>query len=91
MAVLFPLGPDADTMSDVCLLVLGNIINALLTPQLESRHRSRARVSGKAIARRPGKGELHGCGGGRSALRKIRLGVNDLGLLAGTLRPLSEW
>ncbi len=85
MAVLFPLGPDTDTVSDACLLVLGNVVDALLTPRLQGRHRGKARVSGKAIAWHPGKGGLRSCGGGHSAHRKFRLRVNDLGLLAGTL------
>ena len=78
-----PLGPNANAISDAGLPVLGNVIEIQFTPQLEGRHRGSARVSGKAIARRPGKGELHSCGGGHFARRKIRLRVNDLGLLAG--------
>ncbi len=90
MAVLLPFGPDANAMIDVRLLVLGDVMNALLAPQLKSRHRGRARASGEAVARRPGKGELHGCSGGRFTLREIRLRVDDLGLSAGALRPLRE-
>ncbi len=78
-----PLGPNTNAISDACLLVLGNVIKIQFTPQLEGHHWGGARVSGKAIVRRPGKGELHSCGGGHFARRKIRLRVNDLGLLAG--------
>ena len=39
-AVLFPHCPNANAMSDVCLLVQGNVVKVLLTPQLEGRHRA---------------------------------------------------
>ncbi len=39
-AILFPHGPNANAMSDACLLVQGNVVKVLLTPQLEGRHRA---------------------------------------------------
>ena len=41
MAVLFPYGPNTDAMSDVCLLIQGNVVKVVLTSQLEGRHQAK--------------------------------------------------